>query len=80
MNIGNILRLTRNQGSIPVTACSSMPLTQPGLFLFGKAEKIVMNVVYFGDIKTPPANDRFGMILVNFRTFANGGIHASYSK
>ena len=33
----------------------------------------VMNVVYFGDIKTPLLSTSFGIILVNFRTFAIGG-------
>jgi hypothetical protein len=40
----------------------------------------VMNVVYFGDIKTPCCTDNFGIMIVKFVPFAIGGFHAVYSR
>jgi hypothetical protein len=40
----------------------------------------VMNVVNFGDIKTPAWTVSFGIILVKIRTFAIGGFHAVYPR
>jgi hypothetical protein len=52
---------------------------KPGDFTTSKTIN-VMNVLYFGDIKTASSCGNFGIMVVKFVPFAIGGFHAIYSK